>query len=132
MADQDVVGIDRLLPTQRARLVVFGLVPACIAAFFGTVEYMPRLWPAISALDKMLIAALVMLATASGMLTILAIDLCLVINRSEHTRIIHENYASPYMSFKMLYANATLKHWMFLSLFGAICMAIGYGYATIP
>jgi 1,4-dihydroxy-2-naphthoate octaprenyltransferase len=69
---------------------------------------------------------------ALGLSLLAILDICVYLSHRKHKAIIHENYLSPHMSFKMLYANSTFKHWFALALFGAICMFIGYFYAAMP
>ena len=131
-ADEQVKGLERFLPSQLSRYLLAALIGTPISVFLvvrGNMEWFSL--QTHTPIQQTLLAVLFALLSALPISLALILQLVTIIYQSKHRRHIHENYVSPYMSFKMLYANAAFKHWSALVLFGIVCMAIGYSIALI-
>jgi hypothetical protein len=127
-SDEQVKGLLRYAPpTTMSRWLLKLLVPSAWLVYQAVLKNPEWFSMQLLSQDHLQTTAL---ASSIGMalsLSLLALlDICVYLSHRKHKVIIHENYVSPYMSFKMLRENATFKHWLALAFFGVTCMTIGF------
>ena len=131
-AKQEIKGLARYIPTMLSRGILLLLPGATWLWFLQIREHSAWLLPQpLTELETTLLSALLASLLTWFFILILFIDMAIAINHSKHRRIVHYSNEHPLMSFKFLAQNATMLHWLFLGMFGAICTCIGY-YAAHP
>jgi len=113
-SDSEVKGIDRYVPTARAKalLSMFLLMP--VTVFWVAPSTIARLIPAQNEGYQFLVTICCVLALELFIAFLLVLELMFVVYQSKHSRIHHYTYHAPEMNIKWLTANAKFKHYMFL------------------
>ena len=124
-ADKEVKGIERYLPTKLSKALAISIIPSFFGAFGFVINYSDKLIPNFPPNEQKLIAFIAAATSALIVSLALIIDLVVIIFQSKHRRITHHSNVHPYMTFKWLKDNATLKHWLFLILIFLIGVECG-------
>ena len=126
--DAQVKGLDRYIPSKIAKtlLVLFlsNLLLTLFTFFNNSDQTIKTIFGKVNVEDpvKLLLLTLVILATA------LAVELALIIHHSKQSRVKHFSQEHPLMSFRMLFANATTKHYLLLITIFMCGLFIGAKY----
>ena len=121
----EVKGIVRIFPTKTSMALVLTLISATPASFFAMFSHADKILPTWNPLEKTLISCIVSLGVFSVLSLVLFIDLLFIVHASKHREIVHYNNTHPHMSFKWLYQNAVLKHWLFLAAIFTVGVILG-------
>ena len=112
--DEQVKGLDRYIPSKISKSLLVLLLSNLLLAIYAFInpkdQIIKSIFGKVSTDDpvKFLLFTLVIIAFG------LIIELAIILNHSKQSRVTHYSLIHPAMSFKMLWANATTKHYLLL------------------
>jgi hypothetical protein len=126
--DAQVKGLDRHIPSKISKALLVLLTTNLLLTIFtflnGSDQTIKTIFGKVNVDDpvKFLLFTLVLLVMA------LAVELAIIIHHSKHSRVKHFSQEHPLMSFKMLFVNATTKHYLLLLIVFTSGLFIGAKY----
>lgn len=126
-ADAEVKGLARLLPTTLSKSLLGAAFALPIAAF-QVVRGNPE-WFGLSSLPPIgqsLIAVIVGFLLSWLLLACLILELCVVLGRAKHRRIVHYTNEHPLMSFRWQKENARASHYLAVVAWSAVAFLAGF------
>lgn len=130
-ADRQVIGLDRYIPTTRARILLASLPITPLAALMVVISISDFQELAELIGYRWLMALLSATVVAFLISFLLALELAFVVNHDKHYPVFHLTNKNPLMSFMWMYKNASSKHWIFLSSLCVIFFYAGFYAADL-
>jgi hypothetical protein len=110
----NVRGIDKLLPTPRARVLFWALPVGLLGLFWQSPKMVSLLLPNLPLNLNWLAILLVLVSAFCVGLILLVVELCVYASQNRHSVTRHYRYYAPEMNVEWLIANAQARHYLFL------------------
>lgn len=127
LADNEIHGLARYLPTALAKsllVATFGVPIAAFQVVRGNVDWF--LLQGRTPLEQTLIAVTVSLCVSIVFSLALAVELAHVISTKKHRRIVHYSNAHPCMSRRWLATKTSVIHWLVVFILLALVVTLGF------
>ena len=130
-ADRQVVGVDRYIPTTRARILLAALIATPLVALSAVLS-IPDFQAVANLIGTRWLLALLSLTTSAFLISfLLVVELAFVINHDKHFPVFHLTNHNELMSFTWLYRNASSKHFVFILAICAVSFYAGFYVANL-
>jgi hypothetical protein len=120
----EVRGIDKFFPTQRAQALFWATPAAVLAIFWQSPKLIQTFIPSLPNELNWLGIVFFVLCVFVVSFSLLALELCVYASQDKHSKTYHYTLHAPEMNRKWLLSNARPKHYLFLTLifFAGVCV----------
>tara|TARA_B110000503_G_C7119383_1_gene401788 strand:- start:895 stop:1278 length:384 start_codon:yes stop_codon:yes gene_type:complete len=120
----EVRGIDKFFPTQRAKALFWATPAGVIAIFLQSPKLIKSFMPSLPLELNWLGVSFLVLCVIAFSFSFLVLELSVYSSQKTHSKTHHYTYHAPEMSLKWLFKNSRPKHYLVLTLifFAGVCV----------